>query len=106
MIEYNYTELPLDTEARLGDVLAEMLNNKIEPQHENYCSLADTFERLLPPELIKHCRIGSVVNGQLRLLADSSSYMYQLQLCSSDLIAGLKKHYPRLRIKRIKIDAS
>jgi hypothetical protein len=106
MRDTDYFEKAVDTEARLGDVLTELLDSKIEPQMERFVCLSEALRLLMPPELSEHCRIGDVSGGQLRLIVDSASYMYQLQLCSADLLAGLKIQCPQLRITRLRIAVS
>jgi predicted nucleic acid-binding Zn ribbon protein len=87
---------------KLGDVLAVLIESKIAPQQEQFSSVYEIWQQLLPPELCKHCRIDSISNGQLKVLVDSPSYMYQLQLCQTDILAGLKSQCPQFRIARLK----
>jgi len=104
MVENPYFfERQTEDTAKLSDVLAVLMDNKIAPQQERFSSAYEIWQQLLPPELSEHCRIDTISNGQLRVLVDSPSYMYQIQLCRSDILAGLKSHCPQFRITRLKL---
>ena len=90
------------TTERLGDVLVSMMANKIMPQQELFCRASDIFNNLLPAEIYEHCRIDGLYNGQLRVIVDSPTYMYQLQIYNSDILAELKRQCSKYRIKKIK----
>jgi len=90
---------------KLGDVLAVLMESKIAPEQEQFSSVYEIWQQLLPPELCKHCRIDSISKGQLKVLVDSPSYMYQLQLCQTDILAGLRSQCPQFRITRLKFAA-
>lgn len=103
MVESNYfSKRQVEGTAKLGDVLAVLMDSKITPQQERSCSVYEIWQQLLPSELSKHCRIDSISNGRLKVLVDSPSYMYQLQLCKSDILAGLKSQCPKFRIATLK----
>jgi hypothetical protein len=90
------------TVERLSDVIASMMMNKIMPQQELFCRASDIFKNLLPAEIYEHCRIDGLYNGQLRVIVDSPTYMYQLQMYSSNILVGLKRQCSKYRIKKIK----
>jgi predicted nucleic acid-binding Zn ribbon protein len=87
----------------LGDVLSELIENQIAPQQSRFGLLAEAWSQLLPAELCRHCRIVDISNGRLKVLADSPSYMYELQLLSCELLKELARRCPRARIKEIKL---
>jgi hypothetical protein len=103
MVESTYfSERQAKEAAKLGDVLAALMESKIAPEQERFSSVYEIWQQLLPHELCKHCRIDSISNGQLKVLVDSPSYMYQLQLCQTDILAGLKSHCLQFRITRLR----
>ncbi|MFZ0035609.1 MAG: DUF721 domain-containing protein [Sedimentisphaerales bacterium] len=87
----------------LGDLLNELMENQISPRQARFGLIEEAWGQLLPTELCQHCRVVDISGGRLKVLADSPSYMYQLQLCSSELLKELARCYPRARIKEIRI---
>ncbi len=98
-----FSERQAKEAARLSDVLVVLMDSKIAPQQERFSFVYEIWQQLLPPELSRHCRIDAISNGQLKVLVDSSSYMYQIQLCRSDILAGLKSYCPQFRITKLKL---
>ena len=90
------------TEVSLGDVLSELMENRVSPQQIRFGLIAEAWSQLLPTELCQHCKIVDISSGRLKVLADSSSYMYELQLLSCELLKELARRCPRARIKEIK----
>lgn len=88
--------------ASLGDVLSELMENRVSPQQIRFGLIAEAWSQLLPTELCQHCRIVDISGGRLKVLTDSPSYMYELQLLSCELLKELARRYPRARIKEIK----
>jgi len=97
-----HSERQAVTTERLGDVLALMMVSKIMPQQELFCRASDILKNLLPAEIYEHCRIDGLYNGQFKVIADSPSYMYQLQIYSSNILVELKRQCSKYRIKKIK----
>jgi hypothetical protein len=87
--------------ATLGDVLGELMEGWITPQQSRFGTVAQLWGELLPAELCRHCRLGGISGGQLKVFVDSPSYMYELRLCSSQLLKELQQRCPKARIKRI-----
>ncbi len=91
----------LDRTVRLGDVAKELMDNRISPQQARFAPIAELWNQLLPDELRRHCKIAGISGGQLKVLVDSPSYMYELRLCGSDLLGELQRQCPRAHIKNI-----
>lgn len=91
--------------SKLGDVLCELMENQILPQQAKFQSVLDIWTQLLPIELRKHCKIIDIKAGQLKVLVDQPAYLYELQLCSNQLLKQLQQACPRARIKKIKFTA-
>jgi predicted nucleic acid-binding Zn ribbon protein len=91
-----------DRTAHLGDVVEQFMENQVSPRQARFRNVAEVWNELLPAELGEHCRISGISKGQLEVLADSPSYMYELQLCSSELLEELQQRCPRFRITKIK----
>jgi len=64
--------------------------------------VADAWSEILPDELGEHCGIVEVTGGLLKVKVDSPAYMYELQLCGSELLDELRRRCPRARLTRIK----
>ena len=86
----------------LGQVAQQLLNRQISPQQAKFSQVDDVWRELLPAELQRHCEIVGISGGQLDVQVDSPSYVYELQLCSSELLSELQQKCPRVRLTRIK----
>ena len=89
--------------ANLGQVARQLLDERISPQQARFSEIAEVWGRLLPAELCGHCEITDISGGQLTVKTDSPSYMYELQLCSSELLEELQRLCPRVRLTKIKL---
>ncbi len=88
--------------SRLGDVLQSFVEKRLAPQQRKFGDVGEVWGRLLPAGLAKHCQIAGVGGGQLKVRVDSPAYMYELRLCSSELVNQLREECPRAGITRIK----
>jgi len=91
-----------DRTVRLGDVVQQLIDNHISPTCDKFGAVAEVWSQLLPPELAQHCQVGGISAGLLRVRVDSPAYMYELQLCSHELVEQLRQQCPQARIKKIK----
>ena len=81
------------------------MDERISPQQTRFSEVFETWNRLLPEELCGHCEIIDISGGQLKVQADSPSYVYELQLCSSELLEELQRQCPKARLTKIKFVA-
>lgn len=86
---------------RLSEATSEFMASHIQPQQNRFDSVVGLWDELLPAGLAEHCEIVEISSGRLKVHVDSPSYMYELQLCRSELLNELQK-YPAIRIKDIK----
>jgi hypothetical protein len=101
IIEYRRTGKSYDA-VGLGRVAQQLLTERISPQQAKFSQIDEVWRGLLPAELQRHCGIVGLSGGQLDVQVDSPSYVYELQLCSSELLAELQRQCPRVRLTRIK----
>ena len=87
---------------RMGELVSSFVQ-RLAPTEGRYDSVAHALEGLLPGNLHAHCRVGSLTNGSLKLMADGSSYMFELQLCKAVLLRELQRLCPGARIRRIEV---
>ena len=87
---------------RLGDLLPQCVG-ALGPVHDRFESVADAWDGLLPEHVRSHCRLGSFSNGCLKVVADGSSYIYELQLCKAVLLTELQRVCPGARVQRIEV---
>ncbi len=87
---------------RIGELAAGFVD-QLSLVHSRYDSVAQAWENLLPGGLRAHCRIGGVGNGCLRILADGSSYLFELQLCKVALLTEIQRVCPSAKIRRIDV---
>jgi len=86
--------------SKLGDLLPDLVR-ALGPLQDRFDSIADAWEGLLPDNLRSHCRLGSFSDGCLKVLADGSSYIYELRLCKDELLGELQRLCPGARLRRI-----
>jgi len=86
----------------MGDITSAFVE-RLRPVHSQYDSISEAWENLLPGGLQRHCRIGAINNGCLKVMADGSSYMYELQLCKAVLLRELQHLCPAARVRRIEV---
>ena len=91
--------------ASLGQVAQRLMDERISPRQSQFSEIVEVWSRLLPAELWGHCEIVDISGGRLTVQADSPSYMYELQLCSSELLKELQRQCPRVRLAKIKVVA-
>ena len=82
------------------------MDDQISPRQAQFSEVVEIWHRLLPAELCGHCEIIDISGGQLKVQVDSPSYMYELQLCSSELLKELQRQCPRVRLTKIKFVAA
>ncbi len=87
---------------RLGEVAEQIVAERISPRREMFKRIAEVWDQILPAQLCRHCEIADISGGHLVVRADSAVYMYELQLCSSELLNELQRQNPRLRLTKIK----
>jgi len=87
---------------RLGDTLSQLMDSRISPQQSRFSSIVELWSQLLPPELYRHCKIADISGNLLKVQVDSPAYMYELRLCSFELLEQLQCQCPLARIKKIK----
>lgn len=87
---------------RLDQAVQELVEEQVLPRQAKFSRVADVWERLLPAQLSVHCEITDIAGGQLAVQVDSPSYLYELQLCSSELLDELQRQCPKVRLTKIK----
>ena len=87
---------------RIGD-LASGFVARLSPLSDRYDSVAEAWAGLLPEALRAHCRIGGLGNGCLKVFADGSSYLFELQLCKAVLLRELQRVCPCAKVRRIEV---
>jgi hypothetical protein len=88
---------------RLGEVLQEFMDNHVLNRQGYIEVVAQVFSQVLPSGLVEHCQIAGLFGGQLKIAVDSAAYMYELQLCSSQLLGELSRQHPRIPVEKIKV---
>ncbi|MHC4157670.1 MAG: DciA family protein [Planctomycetota bacterium] len=86
---------------KLGNVINELVENRISPQQSKYMLITELWNELLPEELCRHCRITGISGGRLKVLVDSPSFASELRWHSAGLLEEIKQQCPQARIKDI-----
>ena len=66
-------------------------------------SVTRALEGLLPPAMRGHCHVGEISGGSVKIVVDSASYMYELQLCKTELLEELQRLCPGAGLRRIHV---
>jgi len=87
---------------RLGDLIHTIMERSIKPSQKRVNPVVEAWLSIVPPGLAPYCRVKGVVKAELRIGVDSPVYLYELQLCSQDLLKALQEKVPRAGLRRIK----
>jgi hypothetical protein len=101
--EYNVMGREKSSEpCRMGDLTSGLVAG-LTPVYERCHSVGEAWEQVLPPGLRAHCKLGGIQGGCLRIVADTASYMYELQLCKGELLKELQRLCPSTGLHRVQI---
>ena len=89
-----------DSPVRLGQTLETYMAD-VSPKYTRFSQVENAWNQLLPDELLSHCRIAEISRGKLKIKVDLPAYIYELKLCSSDLLEQIKQLCPQAGIKQI-----
>jgi hypothetical protein len=87
---------------RLDQAVRKLVEEQVLPRQARFSRVSEAWDRLLPAQLSAHCEIVDIAGGQLDVQVDSPSYLYELQLCSSELLDELQRQCPKARLTKIK----
>jgi len=87
---------------RLGDLVDTLMERSIKPGQKRLSPVFEAWLAIVPPGIVPHCRVKGVVKAELRIGVDSPVYLYELQLCSQDLLKALQERVPKAGLRRIK----
>ncbi len=77
--------------ASLGDVLKDIMAGRISKIQGKINVIEQSWNDLLPAELLEHCRIDSFEGGVLKVVVDSPGYMHEMRLCQEQLLEQMKE---------------
>jgi len=86
----------------IGDLLAGFVE-RLGPEPTQYGTVAEVLPEVLPLGLRERCRVAAVSGGCVKLVAEGSSYVYELQLCKADLLEELQRLCPAAHLRRIEV---
>ena len=88
--------------AKLGDCIQQFMIDTVEPKTEQYQTICQIWEKIVPENLRHHCRIIETENGIVKVQADSSSFLFELRLNSQQMLRQIQNEDKSLRIKNLK----
>ena len=88
---------------RLGEVLAYLVEGRIQPLHARLGPVLELWDQLLPEELARHCRIETIVGRELKVAAASPAHLHELRMCVRELLAELRRQCPQAKIRNIRL---
>ncbi len=86
---------------RLGDVLAGLMSVGYASRHEDFDSLMQAWDSIVPTEVAEHCKIAEFSHGRLKVAVDSPPYLQQLRLSGPALKRELSSSLPKGTLKDI-----
>ena len=90
-----------DKSVRLGEAVTEVMQNQVLHRYAKFKPVMEIWDELLPEGFCGHTKLVDIARGQLKVKVDSPSYLYELRLCSSELLRELQQRCPQARIKKI-----
>ena len=87
---------------RLGELVETLMEKSIKPGQRHVDPVCAAWLDIVPPGFAAYCRIKGLVRSELRIGVDSPVYLYELQLCSQDLLKALQERVPKAGLRRIK----
>ena len=72
----------------LGPDLLSFFKHDVQKRQQKFAPIADCWATLIPETLLEHTALESFSRGQLNVLVDSSSHLYELKQL---LLAGLQQ---------------
>lgn len=91
---YPIRDLLTNSETPLGKLIAQA--NAID-------YLNQTFQKILDPALIPHCRIGTYENGILLLITENAAYATRLRYHVPTILSTLRNFYQWAGVRSIQI---
>ena len=85
----------------LGSLVGEYIKHRVLPLEGRGALAADAWSDLVPATLREHCTLDGISAGRLKVMVDSPVYLYQIKLCSRELLEQLQRQCPRAQIKNI-----
>jgi predicted nucleic acid-binding Zn ribbon protein len=86
---------------RLGREL-ELIMRGVKPRQAGLGRLRDRWEVIVGCRLAGHSRPSELSAGQLKIVADSPSHLYELRLSRDRILRQLRRTCPGLRIGRVR----
>jgi len=86
----------------IGELVTKLVED-LGPRPQQFDDVGQALAQLLPAGLRAHCRVAGVCNGCLKVVADASSYVYELQLCREGLLEEVRRLCPSARLRRIEV---
>jgi hypothetical protein len=81
-------ETPTTQTPSLGPAMLSFFKHNIQKRQTKFAPIAESWSQLIPEPLLDHTALESFHRGQLTVLVDSSSHLYDLKQL---LLAGLEK---------------
>ena len=77
---------------------------KVFPRQKKFSGLSQAWEELLPTELVEHCCLDSLQAGKLKVLVDSSSHLFEMNLLVKEgLVDHLRQKCPQSGLSEINL---
>lgn len=87
--------------SRIGDLAGDLLAT-YQRRKDNADPVLSAWQQVVPPGLASHCRIKQVAGSRLEVYVDAPAYLYEMQLCSHELLQAVQGLCTKPRIRSLK----
>ena len=87
--------------SRIGDLAGDLLA-AYQRRKGNADPVLSAWQQVVPPGLASHCRIKQVAGSRLEVYVDAPAYLYEMQLCSHELLQAVQGLCARPRIQSLR----
>lgn len=81
-------QAPVPMAAALGPEMIQFFKQGVQKRQTKFAGVADCWSTLVPDMINQHCSLESFHRGQLTVIVDTASHLYELKQL---LLAGLQK---------------
>jgi len=85
---HRFKQMSSDSAAQLGQEMIAFFKQSVQKRQSKLGKIAECWAQLVPETLLAHCALESYTRGQLTVIVDSSSHLYELKQL---LLAGLQQ---------------
>jgi hypothetical protein len=87
--------------SRIGDLAGDLLAT-YQRRKATDDPVLSAWQQVVPPGLATHCRIKRFAGSRLEVAVDSPAFLYEMQLCSHELLQAVQGLCTKPRIQSLR----